>query len=173
VRFRGHLVGGLASGVLTAEIVAQSGQLSSGHGLAWVGVCCTAVVASLLPDLDTSSVPQRWYFRVVFVVLIGMGMTGHFRLATGLAVISLLPLLDHHRGWTHSVGAPLIVPLALGVLQALSMAPAGATGLALVQAGLEGLAANLVYVVAATIGWYTHLLLDGMLNLLPTEPHHH
>ena len=60
-----------------------------------VAVAGTALFFSLFPDLDTSSVPQRWFFRLVFFSLLYLGWTERYELATlvGVVVATLtLPL---------------------------------------------------------------------------------
>ena len=79
-----------------------------------VAIVGTALFFSLFPDLDTASVAQRWFFRSVFCTLLYLGWTEHYELATLIGILCVLPLLDHHRGWTHWKISPFITVGLLG-----------------------------------------------------------
>lgn len=173
MNFRGHLVGGIAVGVAVAETAAQLGYIARADHSIWAGVCGTTVFFSLFPDLDTSSVPQRWFFRIVFAVLLYLGWMERYELATLVGLLSVLPLLDHHRGWTHWKLSPLVVPVLLGAVYEYWRARHawfGAFSWTNVQNLLE---AHLVFLIACMAGWYTHLVLDGRFKLFPTDGDHH
>lgn len=173
MNFRGHLIGGIAVGVAVAETAAQLGYIARADHRIWAGVCGTAVFFSLFPDLDTSSVPQRWFFRLVFAALLYLGWVERYELATLVGLLSVLPLLDHHRGWTHWKLSPLIVPVLLGAVYEYWRARHtwfGAFSWTNVQILLE---AHLVFLVACMTGWYAHLVLDGRFKLFPTDRDHH
>ena len=171
--FRGHLTGGVAAGIGMAVLAAQWGHVAPDDLHSWATVCGTTVFFALFPDLDTSSVPQRWFFRLVFVVLLYLGWSQRYELATLVGILAVLPLLDHHRGWTHWKVSPLVVPLVLGIIYEYWRAR---------QAWMSGfswenvtqlLRDHAIYLVACMVGWYTHLLLDGRFKLFPTDSGHH
>ena len=68
--FRGHLAGGMAAGVAAAAAASGLGLTGPGEYGTWCGVAGTGVLFSLVPDLDTASVPQRWFFKGVFVLIL-------------------------------------------------------------------------------------------------------
>ena len=87
--------------------------------------------------------------------------------ATAVAGLSMRPLVDHHRGWTHGRFVPLLLPAILGA------------GLLWWEGWLrvEGPGAfdiltplRLVFFGASVAGWYTHLLLDGLFRIFPHDP---
>ena len=138
-----------------------------------VAVAGTALFFSLFPDLDTASVPQRWFFRGVFMALVYLGWNEHYELATLLGILAVLPLLDHHRGWTHRKFSPLLVPVLLGTAYEywrVRQVWFGEFSWTNVPYLLEE---NLVFLVACIVGWYTHLVLDGCFKLFPTTSDHH
>lgn len=163
--YKGHLTGG----VLVATAVAAAAVGSGGRPETTMGLFATALFFSLFPDLDTSSRPQRWFFKLVIVCLLYLAWAGEYRTATAVAVLALLPVLDHHRGWTHYRLSPIAAALA---------AVAGYTLWKLDGAGLgEWMAAvrelphglEMQFAGAALAGWYTHLILDGLFRVFPQE----
>jgi len=173
MNFRGHLIGGVAVGIGVAEISSRLGYIPPEDPRTWAGVWGTAVFFSLFPDLDTSSVPQRWFFRIVFAMLLYLGWTQRYELATLVGILCLLPLLDHHRGWTHWKISPLVVAVLLGAVYEYWRARHawfGEFSWANVRALLEG---HLAFLAACVAGWYTHLLLDGRFKFFPTDRDHH
>ena len=173
MNFRGHLVGGVLAGGCCAAAALRWGYVAADDFVALAGVGGTAVFFALFPDFDTASVPQRWFFRAVFVALVYLGGTGQFELATLVGLLSVLPLLDHHRGWTHWKASPLLVPLFLGAVYEYWRARhAWVDGFDWTNIGgvLKG---HVVYLGASIVGWYTHLLLDGQFKIFPTDRDHH
>ncbi len=173
VNFRGHLISGIAVGIGVAEGAMRLSYIEAGDHVTWGGVCATTAFFSLFPDLDTASVPQRWFFRCVFAALLYLGWNERYDLATLVAILSLLPLLDHHRGWTHWKISPLAVSILLGATYEYWRARhafIGEFSWENVHALIEG---HVVYLVGCIAGWYTHLLLDGRFRLFPTEGNHH
>jgi len=173
VNFRGHFISGVAVGVGVAAGAVYLGYIDAHDYATWGAVCATTAFFSLFPDLDTSSVPQRWFFRLVFLLLMGLGWNERYELATLVALLSILPLLDHHRGWTHWKVSPLIVSVLLGTAYEYWRARhAFIQGFSWdnVRVLLEG---HAVFLVACVVGWYTHLLLDGRLKFFPTDRDHH
>ncbi len=132
----------------------------------WWGVAATVLFFSLFPDVDTDSVPRRWFYRGVLALLLYLAWSGWWIEATVVAGLSMLPLVDHHRGWTHGRFVPLLLPAVLCV-GLLWWEGADATGPG-VSAVLTPL--RLTFVGAAVSGWYTHLLLDGLFRIFPRDP---
>ena len=56
----------------------------------------------LFPDVDTNSKAQDIFFGLyslwMFIVT-----TGNIQAATYLGLIAMLPIVGHHRGWTHKI----------------------------------------------------------------------
>jgi hypothetical protein len=173
MNFKGHLTGGIVAGIGVTGLAARWGYIPPGDYPTWVAVCGTTLFFSLFPDLDTSSVPQRWFFRAVLAALFYLGWNQHYELATLVGILSVLPLLDHHRGWTHWKISPLLVPVLLGATYEYWRARQAffdEFSWVNVQSLLAG---HLVFLVAGVVGWYTHLLLDGCFKLFPTSSDHH
>lgn len=162
MNFKGHFMGGVASGGLL--IVGLSYYHNhSGSPLYYaelVPLFLITVFFALFPDLDVGSIPQRWFYRVVFLCLIVLSLQNALEVAVLLALVSLLPILSYHRGWTHRWWAPLVTPLLLALLYEYWRHP---------QEGLHRLSWDGVWmrlrmsfdwVLASWFGWWTHFLLD-------------
>ncbi len=173
MNFKGHLAAGAVAGVVVAESASRLGFVPQEDYPVWGAVWATTFFFSLFPDLDTSSVPQRWFFRIVFGLLIYLGWTEHYELATLIGLLSIIPLLDHHRGWTHRKISPLIVPIALVATYSYWRARNTWLGEFSWTNVWDLLEANLVFWAASLIGWYIHLILDGYFRVFPTAGDHH
>ncbi len=176
MKFRGHLIGGVVAGAVVVGIAIQSGVvhipassptellqagLNQQNGtLAAGSLFVLTLIMSLFPDLDTASVPQRWFFRSAFALLVVLLLLRQMDLFAIITLVLLLPLLHRHRGWTHSKITPIVISifmlLALGYIRIPHL--------------LDRLSVDLlvslfrdtwVVVLACIIGHYTHLLLDS------------
>lgn len=165
--FRGHLLGGIAAGTIVAMATTSLGLIETGAYGTWCGVAGVGVLFSLVPDLDTASVPQRWFFKGVFALILYLACRGQYETATLVALTSLLPILDHHRGWTHGRLVPVLMPLALGAMYEYWRVSRAAVGgefdMRLVAPS------HLAFLGAAVAGWYTHLFLDGLFRIFPRD----
>jgi len=167
MRVRGHLTGGAVAAWLSAVCASTAGWVPGISHPLWWGVAATALFFSLFPDVDTDSVPRRWFYRGILLVLLYLGWSGWWVQATVVAGLALLPLIDHHRGWTHGRYVPLLLPGALCAGLLWWEGWPGAGELALLDVFTP---VRLSYVGAAVAGWYTHLLLDGLFRIFPQDP---
>lgn len=108
--YRAHLAAGLGLGVALAAGARVAGAAPGNEGP--VAVAGVTAVFAVLPDLDTASIVQRWFYRAMLVVLGWMMWTGRAEHAAFLGAVSMLPLIHRHRGWMHAWWAALAVPLA-------------------------------------------------------------
>ena len=190
MNFRGHFAGGVAAGTVAGSLALISGPLGLGDalprdmpgdvpaGLAhFSSVFATAGFMALFPDLDTASVPQRWFLRGAFVLLALMLVWERMDLFVMLAFAALLPLIHRHRGWTHWKVTPWLVALFLAAVhEHLRAESSWFFGFSWhnVWAFLR---LYWIYVFACVLGHYTHLLLDSRrVRWLPfirnSEGHH-
>lgn len=149
MRFQEHLIAGTI--VATTTTAALDFELA---------VFPVTLFFSLFPDLDTASIPQRWCYRAITLSLMALAYYGLYREAVALSVVAMLPLLDHHRGWTHRVWAPLAFPvIAIAVYSfvVLQVSPFD------VQWERQ-LSQNWKLIVGVIVGWYTHLFLDRRIK---------
>ena len=107
------------------------------------------ILFALFPDVDTNSKAQDIFFLLAFAIDLVLIYNGDFVAAAYLGLIAMLPILGHHRGWTHQRWAMIVVPLPI-ILGPLLYS-------------LENLGTSALYYSAAVAGYFSHLLLDGLI----------
>lgn len=154
--YKGHIIGGLAVGVaytlamtgVPVEQMAEYAQLLD-DWQALAAVFVIAMLFALFPDVDTNSKAQDIFFWLIFIIDIVLIWNGSFVAAAFLGLIAMLPIVTHHRGWTHSKWAMFIVPSPLifvPLLYSETLLPIA-----------------VVYYGAAVAGYFSHLLFDGLI----------
>jgi len=116
---------------------------------AMAAVFVVAMLFALFPDVDTNSKAQDIFYWLVFVVDVLLIWNGYLAAAAFLGLIAMLPILAHHRGWTHAKWAMFVVPLPIVLVPLLysdTLLPIA-----------------VVYYGAAVTGYFSHLLLDGLI----------
>ncbi len=132
MNFKGHLTGGVAAGIAVIGIAHYTGCYSldgnaidyflreplhfKGDIAALTGLFFLTLFMSLFPDLDKTSISQRWFFRVIFLALVVVLLIDQLMLFTIITFFAIAPLLHKHRGWTHSWLTPFIVSFFIAVL---------------------------------------------------------
>jgi hypothetical protein len=193
MNFMGHLTGGVLVGSGVSILAMQQGwvgvnyhtlekllhqPLELGNSeIALIKLFGLTVFMSLFPDLDTQSIPQRWFFRGVFGLLLFFFWKQDFDAFATTAFCSILPVLHKHRGWTHWKVTPWVVAVLLASVQEY---------FATRSSWLRGFDWNTVWeslqrqwllVVGIVVGHYTHLLLDSRhirwLSFLSNDQDHH
>ncbi|MCX6727665.1 MAG: metal-dependent hydrolase [Candidatus Saccharibacteria bacterium] len=154
--FKGHIVGGVLvnTGLLAVAKFLPGDILRKTNGILsnWqfiVALYVIAVLFALWPDVDTNSKGQDIFYGIGFVTDIALVLTGRFEAAAYLGLLGMTPIVGHHRGWTHSKIAMLLVPLPIVLVPYLHDATILPTAL-------------LVY-AASVGGYFSHLLLDGLI----------
>lgn len=154
--YRGHILGGLGAGAVFASVLLYApityfaeaaGVLQGWEAIAAVFVL--SILFGLFPDVDTNSKAQDIFLGTAFVVDVILVATGHIEAAAYLGLIAMLPIITHHRGWTHKKWAMLAVPLPILIVPYLYNDAI--------------LPASIVYYGAAVAGYFSHLLLDGLI----------
>jgi len=166
--YRAHLAAGVGVGAICAGAAHATGLASSPAAVG--SVFALVAVFSLLPDLDTASVVQRWFYRLLFALLVVLLAAGRTEEAAFFATASLMPLLHKHRGWMHRVWAAGVVPLAALVCWLLYwriLRPGDlADGRFLVASLTQEMTSNGIYFLAMVIGYLIHLAVDFLLPSL-------
>lgn len=155
--YKGHIGGGLAAGIVYAMAISfvpierfaeMAGLLQDWQALAAVFVI--AMLFGLFPDVDTNSKGQDIFFGFALIVDILLIINGNIEAAAYLGLIAMAPIIGHHRGWTHSKWAMFGVPLPLVIVPYLNND--AILPIAIVLYG------------AAVAGYFSHLLLDGLIT---------
>jgi membrane-bound metal-dependent hydrolase YbcI (DUF457 family) len=129
-------------------------QLAETAGLLqnWQAIFALFVLSmlfGLFPDVDTNSKAQDLFFACIFPLDILLLASDKIEAAAYLGLIAMLPVVGHHRGWTHKRWAMILVPLPILVLPYLY--------------NDKILPIALVYYGASVAGYFSHLFLDGLI----------
>jgi membrane-bound metal-dependent hydrolase YbcI (DUF457 family) len=155
--YKGHIAGatvccGLAIAgvaILPGAILAKTGGLLSNWQMV-AGLFVVAILFGLWPDIDTNSKGQDIFFGTAFIFDIILIWQGYIEAAAFLGLLAMTPVLGKHRGWTHSKLAMILVPLPLLVIPYIYKQ-------SLLQTAI-------LFYAAAVIGYFSHLLLDGLIT---------
>lgn len=154
--YKGHITGGVVfTGAYTvAMLFAPVERLAEYASLLYDWQAMTAVFVigmlfALFPDVDTNSKAQDIFFWTVFPLDALLIYSGQFQAAAYLGLIAMLPIVTHHRGWTHSKWAMVVMPLPIVLIPWLY--------------NDKVLAISVIYYGAAVVGYFSHLFLDGLI----------
>ena len=193
MNFQAHLQGGLVAGSIAVGVALGTGY-AEWQSDAWqrfldqpldfgqpisllLSLFVTAVFMALFPDLDTTSVPQRWFFRAMFVMLAILYFQKELEVFCLLAFVTLLPVMHKHRGWTHWKVTPWLVALFLAIIWEYFRVQDTWRDRFSWENVWVALHNSWAFVFACVLGHYTHLLLDSRrIRLLPfirNKPQHH
>jgi len=189
----GHLVGGIIAGGAVCFLASTTGDVELGwetlnemsesplsptqNTKTLLGLFMTSLFMALFPDLDTQSLSQRWFFRIVFVLLGIMHFSGRHDLFVIVAFCAILPVLHQHRGWTHWKITPWAIAVFLAIVQEYFHAQQRTYGSFEWGNVFELLERYWLFVVACVAGHYIHLLLDARsmrwLKFISNAADHH
>lgn len=154
--YKGHIAGGAVfAGVYTVAMLnAPVEQLAEYASLlydwqAMFAVFVIGMLFALFPDVDTNSKGQDLFYWIIFPLDVLLVYAGQFQAAAYLGLIAILPILTHHRGWTHSKWAMFLIPSPIILIPWLY--------------NDNVLPISLVYYGAAVVGYFSHLFLDGLI----------
>jgi len=146
--FGAGLAVGLAFFTTIGETLPVTERVIKGLVIVWL-----AVIFGLFPDVDIKSKGQLLFYRLFFLLDLGLLLLGRWKEAALLGFLAIVPILSRHRGWTHSFLAMLLVPLPIlvGPMYLSRM---------VVWDGLP-------YYLGAVAGYFSHLVADGMVISRP------
>jgi len=113
--YRGHLIGAVALGGLCLVAVTWFGFYRPEPETALV-LLCIFLMGALFPDTDTDSKGQNLFYGCFAILDLALMINGEYKWAAILGFCALLPALGHHRGWTHTWWAMLLIPSPIIVL---------------------------------------------------------
>lgn len=154
--YKGHIAGAL--GVCTVYTTAVTFlpiewyEKTGGVLSDWQMVSALFVVSmlfGLLPDVDTNSKAQDIFFALAFSLDVALIYIGRIEAAAYLGLLAMAPIIGKHRGWTHKKWAMIVVPLPILILPYLYDA--------------QNLVVGALFYGAALVGYFSHLLLDGLI----------
>jgi len=110
-----------------------------------IGFC---LLGALFPDVDTDSKGQSLFYSLMIFVDATLIYLKMYLWAAWLGLFAMLPAIGHHRGWTHTWWAMLVVPLPIILLSVVLM-------------GIQNLEPFIRLYLAFVLGYFSHLMLDG------------
>ncbi len=154
--YRGHFIGGFIGAVvytalmlfLPLQELAEYAKLLTD----WQPIAAIFVIAmlfGLFPDVDTNSKAQDIFFGIAFPIDALLIWNHKLQAAAYLGFIAMLPIVTHHRGWTHAKWAAFVVPIPIILIPSLY--------------DTKMIPISLVFYGAAVTGYLSHLLLDGLV----------
>lgn len=154
--YKGHIVGGLlcntaylgALQLIPGSILYKTSGILS-HWQLVAGLFVIAVLFGLWPDIDTNSKGQNIFYGLGFIVDVLLIATGRIEAAAYFGLLAMTPIIGHHRGWTHSRIAMVLVPLPIALVPYINKSSILPTAL-------------IIY-GAAVSGYFSHLLFDGLI----------
>lgn len=148
--YRGHIAGGVFFGVMGVVGAVMMGFLARDpvQILALIGFC---LLGGMFPDVDTDSKGQKLFYSILICVDLGLIYYRMYMWAAWLGLFSMLPAIGHHRGWTHTWWAMLVVPLPIIIIPALLLDG-------------QSLLPFFRFYAAFVLGYFSHLLLDGVVR---------
>jgi hypothetical protein len=147
--YKGHLAGGLAAGCLAigAAVILERFACTPLHLAGLMGFC---LLGALFPDVDTDSKGQNFFYTVMILVEGTLIYHHHYRWGAWLGLCAMLPALGHHRGWTHTWWAMMLVGTPILFIPGFFF-------------GTGDVATFLPFYIAFTLGYFSHLLMDHKL----------
>jgi hypothetical protein len=167
MNFKAHLTGG----VITATAVTSLSYILLGgrdNPISYTEVLFfSCLFMSLFPDLDTASIPQRYFYTSLLVIIPYTYLKLPPDYLFVLSMLSVLPLVHKHRGWTHWKITPVLISLILLVFYDRSKG--------VYEISEKSLLINYsMFTLSIISGHYTHLLLDSkLIKIFKNSKDHH
>ncbi len=118
--YQAHLAGGSLAFAIALVIIVpycQPTVLTAGEWLLF------ALAGSLFPDIDIKSKGQKYFYWMIFLLLLILAYTKRFIPLTIISIISTIPLLTKHRGMFHRAWFVIGAPLAIWYVMTLQYPP--------------------------------------------------
>lgn len=154
--YRGHIGGAVAvcsAYVVGVTLLPVEWAVKTGYVLAnWQFVAALFVVSMLFglwPDIDTNSKAQDVFFGLAFASNILLLAAGRIEAAAYLGLLAMTPIVGKHRGWTHNKLVMILVPAPILIVPYLYTP--------------DYLVPGILFYGAALSGYFSHLLLDGLI----------
>ena len=177
MNFSGHLVGGVIAGgavvglaMITKNNTMEVGSVSqlfsqqvwqSGDAKALIALFLITCFMALFPDLDLPSIQQRWFYRVILVVLAVLFLLRQSEMFALVTILVLLPVIHKHRGWTHWYITPFFIAIMMAMIFEYERSAQSWFGGFSIDNVLQYLKTYWIFVIGCVLGHYTHLLLDS------------
>jgi len=105
--YKGHLAGGMGVYFMLMSICLLYFRPTLLTAIEW---SFFALAGSLFPDVDTKSKGQKYFYRVIVLLLIFLAVQMKWRELAGVSLIAMLPQLVSHRGLFHRLWFVILFP---------------------------------------------------------------
>ncbi len=154
--YKGHVVGAislctvyaLGATLLPVEWATKTGYVLSNWQMV-IGLFVVSILFGLWPDIDTNSKGQDIFFGLAFIFDLMLILVGRIEAAAYLGLMAMTPIVGKHRGWTHRKLAMIVIPLPILIIPYIY--------------NQNHLVPALLFYGAALTGYFSHLLLDGLI----------
>jgi membrane-bound metal-dependent hydrolase YbcI (DUF457 family) len=146
--YKGHLTGGLITASLAIGTAAVAGHAVH-TPLQVAGIVSFCLLGALFPDVDTDSKGQNLFYSIFILVDGTLIFPRNYRWAAWFRLFAMLPALGHHRGWTHTWWAMLLVGAPIFFIPGILL-------------GISNITIFFIFYLAFTAGYFSHLLLDSL-----------
>ena len=146
--YKGHITGAILFSSLSLAGIIWLGVYKPDIHTVW-GLLGISLAGALFPDVDTDSKGQNFFYGILVILDLGLLIKGEYKSAAVLGFCALLPAIGHHRGWTHTWWAMLLIPAPILILPMIFY-----------QCPWQQL---LPFYLAAVLGYLSHLVLDRKL----------
>ncbi|MDB5181473.1 MAG: hypothetical protein JWP13_236 [Candidatus Saccharibacteria bacterium] len=154
--YKGHIIGAAVCNAAYVGVLAVAPPtiLDNTHNLLsneqlLAGLFVVAILFGLFPDIDTNSKGQNIFYGLALTADILLILDGRIEAAAYLGLLAMAPIVGKHRGWTHSKLAMILIPSPIFLIPYLNNS-------ALIDTAL-------LFYGAAVVGYFSHLLFDGMI----------
>ena len=146
---KGHLIGGFIFILVLLHTITHYFYRPSLLDL--IMYIAIGLMFAVWPDVDIKSIGQKFFYTVFFLVDIYLVYNQEYKIAAYFGLIIILPILEKHRRWTHSIPAMFLVPAPI------LLYPIYVSGSLDFSGG--------PYYACAVTGYFSHLVLDGEVRL--------
>jgi len=153
--YKTHVGAGATAGVLTVTLIFIASMLGFKHEYydslkleAYLLCIPIAAFFGLMPDIDIKSKASKLFYALVIVGAGTLFWFQHFKIASGIIIVSLLPQFLNHRGILHKPIMAFIFPLSM---------------YSLVYYNVIDLPHFVVFYIAGMAGYFSHLIVDGTI----------
>lgn len=156
--YQAHTLGGVLVGAAAASAAVYFGYYTVEQWpflCALLGVC---MLGALFPDIDTDSRGQNLFYGGMLLLDLAFIVKGMYKWAAFLGFFAIMPGLGHHRGWTHTWWAMLLVPAPILLIPMAVNLPEMYVSYTLSMA--EPWMDFVPFYAAFALGYFSHLAMD-------------
>jgi len=104
MNFKGHLIGSIITGLIASSVAYYQCDVKLDDTAIILPIC---ILGGNFPDVDTNSIPSKFYAIFGLILAIVLIYSGLPALAGAIFVPFILAKATVHRGWTHKYYLPV------------------------------------------------------------------